>query len=103
MLRLGASLERIPSAYKAEIGNWMMEQIAAMPAAGAKLDAKTRRRAYARYLWALGRVGARQSFHASAHEVAPREAAEGMAAASSCCWTGRRSSRRALPPPTSRA
>ena len=75
MLRLGASLERIPSAYKAEIGNWMMEQILALPAAGAKLDAKTAA-AYARYLWALGRVGARQSFHASAHEVAPREAAQ---------------------------
>jgi len=75
MLRLGASLERIPSAYKAEIGNWMMEQIAAIPSAGAKLDAKTAA-TYTRYLWALGRVGARQSFHASAHEVAPREAAE---------------------------
>jgi molecular chaperone DnaK (HSP70) len=75
MLRLGASLERIPSAYKAEIGNWMMEQIAAIPSGAAKLDAKTAA-TYARYLWALGRVGARQSFHASAHEVAPREMAE---------------------------
>jgi molecular chaperone DnaK (HSP70) len=74
MLRLGASLERIPSAYKAEIGNWMMEQILALPA-GTRLDAKTAA-TYARYLWALGRVGARQSFHASAHEVAPREVAE---------------------------
>ncbi|WP_313177204.1 Hsp70 family protein [Massilia sp.] len=75
MLRLGASLERIPSAYKAEIGNWMMEQIAAIPSSGAKLDAKTAA-TYTRYLWALGRVGARQSFHGSAHEVAPVEAAE---------------------------
>ncbi|MGX4640512.1 Hsp70 family protein [Massilia sp. SYSU DXS3249] len=75
MLRLGASLERIPAAYKAEIGNWMMEQIEAIPSAGAKLDAKTAA-AYTRYLWALGRVGARQSFHSSAHEVAPVEAAE---------------------------
>ncbi|KQQ96459.1 Hsp70 family protein [Massilia sp. Leaf139] len=75
MLRLGASLERIPAAYKAEIGHWMMEQIEAIPRAAAKLDAKTLA-AYTRYLWALGRVGARQSFHASAHEVAPREAAE---------------------------
>jgi hypothetical protein len=74
MLRLGASLERIPAAYKAEIGNWMMEQILALPA-GVKLDAKTAA-TYAGYLWALGRVGARQSFHASAHEVAPREVAE---------------------------
>ncbi|MFC5513892.1 Hsp70 family protein [Massilia jejuensis] len=75
MLRLGASLERIPAAYKAEIGNWMMERIAAIPAGAARLDAKTAA-TYARYLWALGRVGARQSFHASAHEVAPAEVAE---------------------------
>ena len=75
MLRLGASLERIPSAYKAEIGNWMMEQIEAIPSSGARLDAKTAA-SYTRYLWALGRVGARQSFHGSAHEVAPVEAAE---------------------------
>jgi molecular chaperone DnaK (HSP70) len=75
MLRLGASLERIPSAYKAEIGNWMMEQIMSIPSGAARLDAKTAA-AYTRYLWAMGRVGARQSFHASAHEVAPREAAE---------------------------
>ena len=75
MLRLGASLERIPSAYKAEIGNWMMEQIMAIPATGAKLDAKTAA-TYTRYLWAMGRVGARQSFHGSAHEVAPAQVAE---------------------------
>jgi molecular chaperone DnaK (HSP70) len=75
MLRLGASLERIPSAYKAEIGNWMMEQIEAIPRRALKLDAKALA-TYTRYLWALGRVGARQSFHASAHEVAPREVAE---------------------------
>jgi molecular chaperone DnaK (HSP70) len=75
MLRLGASLERIPSAYKAEIGNWMMEQILAIPSAAARLDAKMLA-TYARHLWALGRVGARQSFHASAHEVAPAGVAE---------------------------
>ncbi|MBQ5940237.1 Hsp70 family protein [Massilia sp. AB1] len=74
MLRVGASLERIPSSYKAEIGEWLLEQIMAIPTA-AKLDAKTTAR-YARYLWALGRVGARQSFQSSAHEVAPLEVAE---------------------------
>lgn len=74
MLRMGASLERIPSSYKAEIGEWLLEQIMAIPTA-AKLDAKTTAR-YARYLWALGRVGARQSFQSSAHEVAPLEVAE---------------------------
>jgi hypothetical protein len=74
MLRLGASLERIPSAYKVEIGDWMLSQIMAIPTAP-KLDAKTTA-AYARYLWALARVGARQSLQSSAHEVAAIEAAE---------------------------
>ncbi len=75
MLRMGASLERIPSAYKAEIGDWLIEQIMEMPA-GPKIDARAAAR-YARYLWALGRVGARQSFHGAAHEVAPAASAEG--------------------------
>ncbi|ALK98430.1 molecular chaperone DnaK [Massilia sp. WF1] len=74
MLRLGASLERIPSAYKVEIGDWMMQQIMAIPAMP-KLDPKTAA-TYARYLWALARVGARQSLQSSAHEVASIEAAE---------------------------
>ncbi|WEF33570.1 Hsp70 family protein [Pseudoduganella chitinolytica] len=75
MLRLGAALERIPSAYKAEIGNWMLGQIVALPAAGSKFDAKAAA-AFTRYLWALGRVGARQPFHGSAHEVAPKATVE---------------------------
>ncbi|HAK90906.1 MAG TPA: molecular chaperone DnaK, partial [Massilia timonae] len=74
MLRVGASLERIPSAYKAEIGEWLLGQIEAIPSAG-KLDTRASAR-YGRYLWALGRVGARQSFQSSAHEVAPPEVAE---------------------------
>ncbi|MDY0977501.1 Hsp70 family protein [Massilia sp. CFBP9012] len=74
MLRVGASLERIPSAYKAEIGEWLLSQIDDIPSAG-KLDARASAR-YGRYLWALGRVGARQSFQSSAHEVAPPEVAE---------------------------
>ena len=74
MLRVGASLERIPSAYKAEIGDWLMGQIMQMPG-GAKIDARAAAR-YGRYLWALGRVGARQSFHGAAHEVAPSASAE---------------------------
>jgi hypothetical protein len=74
MLRLGASLERIPSNYKAEIGNWMMGRIMAIPS-GPKPDAKAAA-GYTRYLWALARVGARQPLHGSAHEVAPAEAAE---------------------------
>jgi molecular chaperone DnaK (HSP70) len=74
MLRLGASLERIPSAYKVEIGDWMLGQVMAMPPAP-KPDAKTAA-TYARYLGALARVGARQSLQSSAHEVASIEAAE---------------------------
>lgn len=66
MLRLGASLERIPSAYKAEIGQWLLEQLLA--ATGPKADVMQ-----GRYLWALSRVGARQPFHGSAHDVAPAE------------------------------
>jgi len=79
MLRLGASLERIPSAYKAEIGDWMLGQIMALPAA-LKPDPKSAA-TYARYLWALARVGARQSLQSSAHEVAGTEAAERWLAA----------------------
>ncbi|MES2075508.1 MAG: Hsp70 family protein [Pseudomonadota bacterium] len=69
MLRLGASLERIPGNYKAEIGAWMLKQLE--QAAGPKADA-----AQAKYLWGLGRVGARQPFHGSAHDVAPVETVE---------------------------
>jgi hypothetical protein len=60
MLRLGASLERIPSAYKVEIGDWMLQQIMAIPPA----PSRTRRTAatYARFV-GPGRVGARQSLH----------------------------------------
>ena len=79
MLRVGASLERIPSAYKAEIGDWLVKQIMEMPG-GAKIDARAAAR-FGRYLWALGRVGARQSFHGAAHEVAPSASAES--------WLGR--------------
>jgi molecular chaperone DnaK (HSP70) len=74
MLRLGASLERIPAAYKVEIGDWMLQQIMAIPPVP-KPDPKTAA-TYARYLWALARVGARQSLQSSAHEVATIAAAE---------------------------
>ncbi|MBK4735610.1 Hsp70 family protein [Noviherbaspirillum pedocola] len=62
MLRLAAALERIPGAYKVEIGDWMMEQLRGNP------DQRL-------MLWALGRVGARMPFYGSAHEtVAPENA-----------------------------
>jgi hypothetical protein len=70
MLRLGASLERIPGAYKAEIGAWMLGRLDA--AASEKIPAK-RDAQLAKYLWGLGRVGARVPFHGSAHDVVPVE------------------------------
>jgi molecular chaperone DnaK (HSP70) len=86
MLRLGASLERIPGNYKAEIGAWMLSQLDAATRAAAKAGAnKTRagaadagkaEAAQARFLWGLSRVGARQPFHGSAHDVVEREVVE---------------------------
>jgi molecular chaperone DnaK (HSP70) len=79
MLRLGASLERIPGNYKAEIGAWMLDQLQKATRAAAKAAAnKTRsgaadlakaEAAQGRFLWGLSRVGARQPFHGSAHDV----------------------------------
>ena len=75
MLRLGASLERIPSAYKGEIGEWLLGQVQQLATASAAKADKAEA-ALGRFLWALGRVGSRQSFHGSAHDVAPVEAVE---------------------------
>src|SRR5450830_60456 len=61
MLRLGASLERIPGAYKAEVGAWLIKRLEKASKKGEAADTNT--------LWALARVGARQPFHGSAHEV----------------------------------
>ena len=61
MLRLGASLERIPGAYKAEVGAWLIKRLEKASKKGEAADTPT--------LWALARVGARQPFHGSAHEV----------------------------------
>ena len=61
MLRLGASLERIPGAYKAEVGAWLLKRLQKADKKGEAADTNT--------LWALARVGARQPFHGSAHEV----------------------------------
>ncbi|MGK5050327.1 Hsp70 family protein [Janthinobacterium sp. RB2P8] len=61
MLRLGASLERIPGAYKAEVGAWLLKRLQKASKKEEAADTNT--------LWALARVGARQPFHGSAHEV----------------------------------
>ena len=59
MLRLGASLERIPAAYKVEIGIWALKHID--PAQAVEHNS--------RYLSALARLGARQPFYDATHEV----------------------------------
>jgi molecular chaperone DnaK (HSP70) len=79
MLRLGASLERIPGNYKAEIGAWMLDQLHKTAKAAGKAAANKTRSGAAdlakaeatqgRFLWGLSRVGARQPFHGSAHDV----------------------------------
>jgi molecular chaperone DnaK (HSP70) len=68
MLRVGASLERIPADYKIEIGTWLLDRIQASTAAQHKPDGMT-----SRNLWAIGRIGARQPFYGSAHDVVPPE------------------------------
>jgi molecular chaperone DnaK (HSP70) len=70
MLRLCASLERIPGDYKAEIGAWMLGRLESADKA-----------AQARFLWGLSRVGARQPFHGSAHDVVATEVVEQWLAA----------------------
>jgi molecular chaperone DnaK (HSP70) len=75
MLRLGASLERIPGNYKAEIGAWMLGRLEAANKAATKSAGKADA-AQARFLWGLSRVGARQPFHGSAHDVVPTEIVE---------------------------
>jgi hypothetical protein len=65
MLRLAASLERIPAEYKTEIGTWLFERLQQSDAASHE----------ERILWAIGRIGARQPFYGSAHDVVPAEVA----------------------------
>ncbi|MBC7575653.1 MAG: hsp70 family protein [Herminiimonas sp.] len=60
MLRLAASLERIPAEYKIEIGTWLFGTMDKAPASTGPDPA---------ILWAIGRIGARQPFYGSAHDV----------------------------------
>ncbi len=57
MVRLLAALERLPAARKAEAGAWMLPRLEG------------------RSWWPLGRLGARQPFHGSAHDVVTRDVA----------------------------
>lgn len=59
MLRLAASLERISAADKVEVGRWVMHRL------------QGTRQSW----WPLGRLGARQPFAGSAHDVVPVEVA----------------------------
>ena len=64
MVRLAASLERAPPEHKAEIGDWLLAQLQRQPKPKAAPEP-------GHALWALGRLGARVPFHASAHCVVP--------------------------------
>jgi hypothetical protein len=65
MVRLGASLERIPAEYKAEIGEWLLGQLSS-PSGGGRAAARE-----VWTLWAIGRIGARVPLYGSAHVVVP--------------------------------
>lgn len=72
MLRLGASLERIPAAYKTEIGQWLLQRLQKSLARRGPQDSTGDDTIY---LWALGRIGARQPFHGSPHDAVPADVA----------------------------
>lgn len=62
MLRLIASLERVPVAHKVEVGEWLLETLRTASGKGPGW-------------WALGRIGARQPFYGSTHQVIPPDVA----------------------------
>lgn len=68
MVRLAASLERAEPQHKAEIGDWLLGQLQ-RPVKSRNAPDPTHA------LWALGRLGARVPFHASAHCVVPPDTA----------------------------
>jgi molecular chaperone DnaK (HSP70) len=73
MLRLGASLERIPVDYKTEIGQWLLGRLEKSTARGRTGDPA----GDSRLLAALGRIGARQPFYGNTHDVVPVEVVTG--------------------------
>ncbi|HYQ92691.1 MAG TPA: molecular chaperone DnaK, partial [Candidatus Competibacteraceae bacterium] len=62
MVRLAASLERLPAARKVEIGGWWLARL-------------TKKGESPQTWWALGRLGCRVPLYGSAHNVVPREVA----------------------------
>ena len=73
MVRLAASLERVPSARKVEVGGWLIEGLKRSPARGGPRDKQGEGELS---WWAIGRLGARVPFSGSAHNVVPKEVAE---------------------------
>ncbi|MFN5746421.1 MAG: molecular chaperone DnaK, partial [Methylococcaceae bacterium] len=63
MVRLVAVLERLPALTKVRLGDWLLQRLA-KPAEPVES------------WWALGRIGSREPFHGSAHEVVPTATAE---------------------------
>lgn len=58
MVRLAASLEHVPMEHKVEVGGWLLERLRKP-----KENVQT--------WWAVGRLGAREPFYGSAHNVVP--------------------------------
>jgi hypothetical protein len=82
MLRLGAALERIPAVYKAEIGDWLLKRLHKSLAklratVSGHHSAQASAGSDALHLWTLGRIGARQPFYGSPHDVVAIEVATG--------------------------
>lgn len=74
MVRLAASLERVPAMHRIEVGKWLLERL-------------QRPSEKALSWWALGRVGARESLYGSAHNVVPPDiAADWLAAVLALDW-----------------
>lgn len=74
MVRLAGSLERVPTARKVEIGQWFITRL---------LKHNEPKATW----WAVGRIGARMPFAASAHQTVPRDnAVEWLAHVMSLDW-----------------
>jgi molecular chaperone DnaK (HSP70) len=63
MVRLAASLERLPASDKALLGAWLLARLAKGELSQSSV------------YWSLGRIGARAPLHGSAHSVVPTEIA----------------------------